>query len=98
MKSLHALAEEIYYAVEAVGSQFAAEAEIADLIRPLYQRIAKLERAQSTPCASCGYVLTRPVIGCGHVAGDGPCAHPSNMTPECHYDACPLIPPDPRPR
>ena len=35
---------------------------------------------------------TRPVANCGHVnAGDGLCAHPSNLTPECHEHACPLV-------
>lgn len=48
-------------------------------------------------CANCGYVAERPVNNCGHVGGDGCCQHPYNMTPECHNDACPLVPPAPKP-
>lgn len=44
-------------------------------------------------CENCGYVKGRPVKDCGYVAGDGTCKHPKNMTPECHDNACPLIPP-----
>ncbi len=43
-------------------------------------------------CENCGYVKGRPVENCGHVAGDGTCKHPKNMTPECHDNACPLVP------
>ncbi|QSQ19291.1 hypothetical protein JY651_28590 [Pyxidicoccus parkwayensis] len=40
----------------------------------------------------------RPVMGCGHVnREDGLCAHPDNLTPECHKDTCPLVPAQPEP-
>lgn len=33
-----------------------------------------------------------PIIDCGHKCKeDGTCAHPDNMTPECHIGACPRL-------
>jgi hypothetical protein len=36
--------------------------------------------------------LVVPIIDCTHKdANDGTCAHPRNMTPECHVNACPRL-------
>lgn len=44
------------------------------------------------------YEPTRPVPNCGHVnPEDGLCAHPRNLTPECHEHACPLVCAQPEP-
>ena len=48
-------------------------------------------RKPCIPCEDCGYVAGRPVENCGHVADDGTCKHPKNLTPECHDYACPLL-------
>ena len=33
----------------------------------------------------------KPIKDCGWVEPDGTCGLPSNLTPECHIDACPRL-------
>lgn len=58
------------------------------------------ERLGSQACGYCGgkhteqncTLIFRPIEDCEHVAKvDGTCAHPGNLTPECHVCACPRL-------